>query len=55
MRKLAAQLCMPSAHVIVCLIGLKVLFTMCVLILLQYNIKKWVLYAEMQILHNISI
>lgn len=39
MHKLAAQLCMSSAHVIVCLIGLKVLFTMCVLILLQYNIK----------------
>lgn len=32
MHKLAAQLCMPPAHVIVCLIGLKVLFTMCVLI-----------------------
>lgn len=39
MHKLAAQLCMPSVHVIVCLIGLKVLFIMCVLILLQYNIN----------------
>lgn len=32
MHKLAAQLCMPPAHVIVCLIGLEVLFTMYVLI-----------------------
>lgn len=46
MHKLAAQLCMSSAHVIVCLIGLKVLFTMCVLILLQYSLKKNEFYMQ---------